>query len=154
MTRNVLITIILVLAFIGIADSWYLAESAFTGAALTCNIGAGLDGCNTVAQSPYSHLFGIPLAAYGFVFYCLTFVLSAVMLAAPALSLRRALYILSVIGAIASVIFIAIQGFLIHALCVYCLVSALISFVICYLARRIYKALASAAFPQPVVQPW
>lgn len=153
MTRNVLLALILVLAFVGIADSWYLAESAYTNTALTCNIAGALDGCNIVAQSPYSHLFGIPLGAYGFVFYCFIFVLAAVALVEPGLHARRGLYLFGIAGAIASALFIAIQALVIKALCVYCLGSAVIAFLVCYLAYRCYKTLPPAP-AQSVVKPW
>lgn len=116
------------LAIIGLADSWYLAETAMTDTPLTCDI-AGLTGCNTVAQSPYSQLFGIPLGVYGVLFYALLFLLVLAIIKWPRAQLERYLFLLTLAGALASVVFIFIQVFLIQALCVYCLVSALITFI-------------------------
>ena len=147
--RNLLLVLLIVLAFVGIADSAYLAQSAYTGTALTCNIG-GLDGCNTVAQSAYSHLFGIPVAVYGVIFYSLMFVLGAVALAQPGLHARRGLFVLGVIGAVASVAFIFVQAVLIEALCIYCLGSAVIAFLICWITY----ALRRQPIPVAVVEPW
>ena len=75
MHKNFLIGGLLVLSFLGIADSTYLSYTALTGSSLACSI-KGLDGCNVVAQSIYSHLFGIPLGVYGVIFYVLLFYFS------------------------------------------------------------------------------
>jgi uncharacterized membrane protein len=133
MARNTLIALILAFAFLGLADSWYLAESAASDTPLVCGPGV-LEGCNAVAQSPYSRLFGIPLGVYGVVFYGL-----AILLAAAALTLKikgTSFYLLVVTGAgaIASVAFLYVQFFLIKALCVYCLASAAFSFALVYLS--------------------
>lgn len=133
MTRPLL----LVLSFIGIADSWYLYQSAVTDTALSCDIGAGLNGCNIVAQSPYSQLFGVPLALYGVGFFALVFVFGALLYALPNPLLRKGLLAVSAIGAAASAVFLFIQFALIKALCIYCLLSAILSFTLLYLAWRL-----------------
>lgn len=132
MTSRVgLLTTLLVLAFLGIADAWYLALSAFEGAALVCDVGAALDGCNIVAQSPYSHLFGIPVALYGVIFYCVLFVLVAVLFVRTHHPLYQAVAALGVLGLAASIVFLLIQFVLIKAVCIYCIASAVIAGLIC-----------------------
>lgn len=138
MARSTLLTLILVLSLVGLADSWYLAESAVTDTPLVCGPGV-LEGCNAVAQSPYSKLFGIPLGLYGVVFYGLILVLSVVALKTSSHSVSRGLLLVSGVGALASVAFLYIQFFLIKALCMYCLLSAVISFVLCALAFYFFK---------------
>ena len=127
MNRSFLIAFVLILSFLGIADSWYLYQSAVTDTALTCDIGAGLDGCNIVAKSPYSHVFGIPLALFGVGFFALLF------------ALYKALYLLAVAGSLASLVFLALQFFVIKALCIYCIASAGTAFLILACARRLWK---------------
>lgn len=139
MQRPVLLALILALSFLGIADSWYLFQSAVTDTALTCDIGAGLDGCNIVAQSPYSQLLGIPLALYGVGFFALLFVVGAVLLMVQSRLLEKGLLALGAFGALASVVFVYIQFFLIKALCIYCLLSAAITFALFYIAWRLYR---------------
>jgi len=151
MARNTLIALILALAFLGIADSWYLAESAATDTPLVCGPGM-LEGCNAVAQSPYSQLFGIPLGVYGVVFYGL-----AMLLAAAALTMKirgTSFYLLVVTGAgaIASVAFLYVQFFLIKALCVYCLASAVFSFALVGLSWVLFSRERKLALA-PVVEP-
>jgi uncharacterized membrane protein len=152
MKTTALTVCVLVLSFIGIADAWYLAQSAYTGAPLLCNIGAELDGCNIVAQSAYSKLFGLPLALYGVFFYAFLFVLSALALARPRRAAFFSLYWLGIIGLVASFVFVGIQLSLIKAICVYCFGSALISFVIFACTFTLWKRMSRGR--EPVVMPW
>ena len=124
--KRVGVVFILVFAFLGIADSVYLAEHEASGAPLICNI-QSLSGCNTVASSQYSYLFGIPLAQYGVLFYGILFVLSALELAIFNRLLRRVLQGISIVGVLASLYFTFVQTFVIGAFCIYCLASAIIA---------------------------
>lgn len=135
MNRTLLLGGLIVLALFGIADSWYLYQSAVTDTALSCDIGAGLDGCNVVAQSAYSYLFGIPLALYGVGFFTVVFALAAALLVVSRRELYSALYALGIFGTFASLVFLFIQFALIKALCIYCIASALITFLMLYLAH-------------------
>jgi uncharacterized membrane protein len=126
MKRSTLFSVIGALSLLGLADAWYLAGAALTDTALTCNI-AGLNGCNVVAQSPYSHLLGVPLGVYGVVFYSVFLLLAIVALGKPGRKLNLALLALGTAGLLASAWFLYIQFALIKALCVYCLASAGIS---------------------------
>lgn len=129
MSRSLLAGLLAVLALIGIADAAYLSLHAATGAPLVCDIGAGLDGCNQVANSPYSQVAGIPLAYLGVLFYGLFFLLAlAAYMMPPRKGLYRTLAVLSVLSALASVAFLYIQFALIQAICIYCVLSAVLTF--------------------------
>lgn len=123
------VVLILLLAFAGLADSAYLAQHEANGIPLICDI-QNLSGCNVVAASQYSHLFGQPLSVYGVLFYSIIFVLAALELVIFDRFLRRVLQIISLIGVIASLCFSLIQIFLIGAFCIYCFASALIALLI------------------------
>jgi len=138
MNRPTLLAIVIALAFLGIADSWYLLQSAVTDTALTCDIGGVLDGCNIVAQSPYSRLLGFPLALYGVGFFALAFTIAAGIFVLAKRILYLALYALSWAGAAASVVFMVIQFALIKALCIYCLFSALAAFLLLLAAHLLW----------------
>jgi uncharacterized membrane protein len=138
MHTKILTVGLLILSFLGIADSTYLSYTALTNTALTCNI-KGLDGCNTVAQSVYSHLFGIPLALYGVVFYVLVFIFAAAALFWTRRFLTAGLATLGTLGLIASIIFELIQVVLIKAICIYCLGSAIISLFLCILGLLVWR---------------
>lgn len=127
---------ILILAFGGLADSAYLAQHEATGTPLLCNI-QNLSGCNIVAASQYSHLFGIPLAVFGVLFYSIIFVLAALEIVIFDRLLRRVLQVAALIGVAASLYFSLVQIFLIGAFCIYCIASALIALLILILASFI-----------------
>jgi uncharacterized membrane protein len=123
------VVVILVLAFCGLADSVYLAQHEISGTPLICNI-ENLDGCNIVTNSPYSYLFGVPLAEYGVLFYAILFVLAALELVLFDRLLRRVLQGVAIFCVLASLYFVSIQVFFIGALCIYCVASAVITFLI------------------------
>lgn len=134
--KRIWVVLILVLSFLGLADSLYLAQHEITGTPLLCNI-QNLTGCNTVANSPYSVILGIPLAEYGVLFYTILFVLAALELVLFDRLLRRILQGLSLVCLIASLYFLAIQIFLIGAFCIYCTASAIITLLVFIFATRI-----------------
>jgi uncharacterized membrane protein len=89
-------------------------------------------------------LFGIPLGVYGVVFYGLLFILTFLAQRVAVRFAHDALAGLATIGFIASVFFILIQIYLIKALCIYCLASAIISFLAFVLAFLVWKQFTPA----------
>ncbi len=140
------VLLILLFAFAGLADSAYLAQHETSGTPLICTI-ENLTGCNIVAQSPYSEVFGVPLAVYGILFYAIVFALAALELALFDRFLRRALQCLAVFGVLISLYSVALQIFIIQALCVYCLGSALLALGIGCIASLLEPLRGSAAAP-------
>jgi uncharacterized membrane protein len=138
MGRYLLIGFILVFAFLGIANSWYLAESSLTGKPLICNI-AGLGDCNKVAESEYSHVLGVPLSLYGVAFYTLLFVFSALLILIRTRPVYLSLMTFATLGFLASLYFMGLQLFVIKSICVYCLTSAILSALIFALALYLWK---------------
>ncbi len=130
------IVAILILAFCGIADSAYLTQQEVAGVPLICNI-ENLSGCNTVVASPYSHLLGIPLAYYGLGFYTLMFICAAFELVLIRVWLRRVLQGLAVFGMLVSLYSVYVQTFLVRALCVYCLISVVLTILVLIFASLI-----------------
>lgn len=129
MNRKLLVGLLVALSLIGIADSAYLSVHAAAGTPLVCDIGAGLDGCNQVANSPYSQILGIPLAYIGLAFYGIFFLITLAAYVLPAHKTHHiAITALSAAASLASVAFLYIQLALIQALCVYCVISALLTF--------------------------
>lgn len=142
---------ILVLAFLGIADSVYLAESKANNTPLICNI-QSLSDCNIVSASQYSYIFGIPIAEFGVVFYSILFVLAALELVLFNRVLRRILQGVSIIGFVASIYFTLIQTFVINAFCIYCLASAVISlfiFICAYFIEPLRRFIDKNSPPAP-----
>lgn len=147
MKRSTLLISVLVLAVLGIVDSAYLTHAAVTGSALACGI-SGLDGCNVVAQSTYSRVFGIPLAEYGLVFYGAVLLLAIMAFTRSSKLLHGALLLFGVVGALLSLYFIGVQVFAIKALCVYCLGSFALAVLIFAFTYVIWRRT-----PEPVAIP-
>jgi len=148
MRRTTLLILTAILSFLGIADAWYLAEHALTNTALYCGIGS-ISGCNTVAQSSYSHFFGIPLGVYGVVFYAVIFIATAFAFTHQARRLMQFLFLLGSIGILFSLYFMGLQLFVIDALCIYCLASFVFSvgiFITTFLLNR-----RAAPIPEPAM---
>jgi uncharacterized membrane protein len=127
--KRIGVVFILVFAFCGLADSIYLAQHEASGTPLICNV-QHLSDCNTVANSPYSYLFGIPLSEYGVLFYTILFVLAALELVLFDRLLRRVLQGVALVCLLSSIYFESVQVFFIGALCIYCLASAIITLII------------------------
>lgn len=115
----------LALALIGIADALYVAHGNYTGQPLWCPV---IDGCNTVLNSPYARVFGVPMSYFGFIYYLYMFGLAARLVFDPfsqGLRFRAALY--AGMGAASSMYFMYLQLGFIRELCSYCMISAVTS---------------------------
>jgi uncharacterized membrane protein len=150
--KRVGVVLILFFAFFGIADSAYLTQHELSGTPLLCNIG-NLSGCNVVASSQYSHIFGIPLAEFGILFYSVIFVLAALEIVLFDQLLRRALQALSLIGLLSSLYFTSVQIFLIGAFCIYCFASALSTLLIFIFASLLEPIRRRTSPAQPPASP-
>lgn len=130
------VALILLFAFLGLSDSIYIAQNEANNSPLICNV-QNLSGCNIVQASQYSHVFGISLAEYGVAFYAFIFVIAALELLVFDRFLRRVLQGAAIVGVIASAYFTFLEIFVIHALCIYCLVSAFIALLVLIFASLI-----------------
>lgn len=64
----------IVLALIGLAVSIYLTAYHYLGVRLVCSA-SGIIDCANVLNSPYAYAFGLPIAAYGIVFFVIELLL-------------------------------------------------------------------------------
>lgn len=131
-TRNyseTAITVILALALIGIADAFYDSYAIYNGQLLWCP--PPIDGCNTVAASPYARIFGVPLGYLGLAFYVAMLGLALWLRFA---SVPRALCWIALLytaaGLGASMYFFYVQRTYIHAFCIYCLISGILTLLL------------------------
>lgn len=135
--KRYIFIILLILAIAGIADAGYLTYEHYAHAVPTCTINRFLpmfSDCGAVLRSKYSILFGVPLALLGLIHYS---ILASVL--ALAIFTNKKLWwfwvlIEATAGAFASVYFMYLQIGVIGKLCLYCTLSALISFIIFSLA--------------------
>jgi uncharacterized membrane protein len=108
------------IAAIGIGVATYIAIADASGGAPTCLAGGG--GCETVASSSYSHLAGINVAVFGIVGYVL---LLGAALARGDIG-RFSGFVFSLVGFGFSVYLTYLELFTIHAICQWCVGSAVL----------------------------
>ena len=118
---------IALLALVGLFVALYLWLHALGfGGPLKCGTG----GCETVQASTYAVLFGVPVAFYGVVGYLAVLMVSLVALRPAALRNRRwsvVLVALSSVGFLFTVYLTYLELFVIHAICRWCVGSAVIT---------------------------
>jgi protein-disulfide isomerase/rhodanese-related sulfurtransferase len=115
----------LALGLLGLFDSLYLLWVYTSPSRPMVCLGTG---CDVVRASAYSHLWGMPVPVYGVVAYTsLVLLLLATTLAHPRLvpSLEYLVAGISGVGFLFSLYLTYLQGFVIHAWCAWCDVSAL-----------------------------
>jgi len=114
------------LALIGIADAFYDSYSIYNGQPLWCP--PPIDGCNIVANSPHALVFGVPLGYLGLIFYSYMAAVAALLIVDPtSRALAWGAVIYAMVGVLGSMYFMYVQFAFIHAFCIYCLVSALLT---------------------------
>ena len=133
----------IVLAIVGAADSLYLLIYKLTGAPQMC---LGNGGCHNVNFSPYSEIYGIPISAIGLVVYILMAVL---LLLEPRVKLLKEnnpllLFGMTLIGVAFSAYLTYLELYVIHAVCPFCVTSAItISLMFILAIIRLVKQTAS-----------
>jgi len=106
------------LATFGIGVATYIAIADSGGGTPVCI--AGAHGCQTVAESSYSHLLGIDVAGFGIAGYVL--LLACALLRGD--SARMAGFALSLVGFGFSLYLTYLELFTIDAICQWCVASA------------------------------
>jgi uncharacterized membrane protein len=112
------------LAVLGLGVATYITISDAGGGAPTCLAGGG--GCETVASSTYSHIVGVNVAVFGIVGYVL--LLAAAIL--PGDVGRFAGFTLALIGFGFSAYLTYVELGIIHAICQWCVSSAVLMTVL------------------------
>lgn len=129
---------IIALALVGFTDSAFLLAKRVSGAPIPCFI---TSGCDAVSKSPYSVLFGVPLAAWGVLFYLAIGFLALLYMDTKNLLVGKLLALATLLGFLSSAYFIYIQKFKIGAFCIYCILSAVVSALLFILGLMLYRRL-------------
>lgn len=114
-----------ILSLAGLGVAAYLTIAYFSGASLACgNVG----NCDYVTSSDYAKLLGIPISPLGFATYSALLLgsLAIVALEEPPALLRWGVLALAVVGVGFSIYLTIIELFVLHAICVYCVASAVL----------------------------
>ena len=118
---NWTIVVLLIASGVGFLDATYLSVKHFMGSMPICSV---LNGCEGVLTSSYSAVGLVPVALLGSIYYALIFVLTVAYI-----DLRRSEVIVAAawftaVGFTATLWFVYLQVFVIRALCLYCMLSA------------------------------
>ncbi|HEY2801744.1 MAG TPA: vitamin K epoxide reductase family protein [Chthoniobacterales bacterium] len=130
---NILLALI---ALCGLADALYLTVMHLTGDDAVCGSSAG---CSIVLGSVYASVGPIPTASFGVLAYFVVF--SAAICAA--FGYRRAWSVLVVAVAgmfLVTLGLIALQAFVLHAFCPFCLFSAALTFLLAGIVVAVWPA--------------
>jgi uncharacterized membrane protein len=140
-TDRTLRVAVAVLALAGLAIAGYLTWARYAHESVACPIGGG--GCETVQESSYAELAGIPVALLGLLLY-LT-VLGLVAWDSPAA--RQAVAALALAGTAFAVYLVVIQVAVIDAVCAWCLANDVVVVLLAVAATARLSSWGSAAAP-------
>jgi uncharacterized membrane protein len=124
--RPLVYWIVAVIALLGLADATFLTVAHLTGDDAVCG---SLAGCSAVLGSAYATTKGLPTAAFGAAAYFTVFGL-AILTAFGYSQLRRFLVLMVAAMFLASLYFLYLQAFVLHAFCPFCLFSAAMTFLL------------------------
>jgi uncharacterized membrane protein len=102
---------------IGLAIALYLSVVELGGGVPSCG---PLHGCETVAQSPYARIGGVPVAVFGVALSATLLALAVAWWRTDDLRLLAGHYALSLLGVVFEVYFTYVEVFVIGAVCVWC----------------------------------
>ena len=118
--------ITIILAIIGLADSIYLTAIKVTNTAAFCLPGIG--DCETVNNSRFSEIFGVPIALLGAFAYAVILLILYLDNKKSFFTANGGLLIfgISLAGVLYSAYLTYVEIAVIHAICPYCVVSAVV----------------------------
>ncbi|OHA01941.1 MAG: hypothetical protein A3H71_00290 [Candidatus Sungbacteria bacterium RIFCSPLOWO2_02_FULL_48_13b] len=125
---RVLIGFLIAVAIAGFLNALYLAVKFLQGVTPPCSL---LKGCDVVTASKYAEIGGIPIALIGAIFYAIVLGLLLAILHKP--EEKRLVAIFAILTGAAFLIslgLVYIQLFVLRAICLYCMFSALDSTIL------------------------
>lgn len=105
-----------IVALAGIAVAGYLSWAHYADSAVVCIAGGG---CETVQDSDYAAIAGVPVAVLGLIAYSV--ILALIVWDAPIARLSAAT--IALMGLLFGAYLLALQLFVIDAICVWCLAN-------------------------------
>jgi len=103
-------------------------QSKLFGSEILC----GVSSCGIVNNSNYSEILGIPVSAFGLLFYTGMAVLVV-------LKYRRLFFLGSIVGVLFSAYLTYLEAFVLHAWCQWCIMSAWIAFSLFVVGARVVR---------------
>ncbi|OGN05459.1 MAG: hypothetical protein A2746_00115 [Candidatus Yanofskybacteria bacterium RIFCSPHIGHO2_01_FULL_44_22] len=133
---NWIIFALIAVSVVGLADSSYLTAKHYLGSPINCSI---FNGCEAVTASPYSVVLGVPVALWGVSYYFFFLLLAILYVDSKNEKTLEFTARFSIVGIVASAWFLFLQIFIIKALCLYCLISAVSSTTLFILGLTVLK---------------
>ncbi len=118
----------------GIIDAAYLTYQHYAGIVPPCTVSIIPLDCGKVLGSIYATFAGIPIALFGVFHYILLSIVIILALLTGKRIFHTAAFLLSCVGLLVSLYLSFIMFFLLKAVCIYCLASAINSLIIFTLA--------------------
>lgn len=112
------------LALAGYADATYLTVKHLYRADAGCLLS---DGCDTVLNSEFSTIFGIPLAFLGYAYYLICVIGITAYMQTGKAKILSGLFLINLSGFAFSLWLVYLQAFVLNAFCTWCLFSAAVS---------------------------
>jgi uncharacterized membrane protein len=100
----------------GVTVAGYLTWAHYGSGSVVCPVGGG---CETVQESEYAEIAGVPVAVLGLIGYVV--LLALIVWDAP--SARLAAATLALVGLLFSIYLLIVQAFVLEAFCVWCLAN-------------------------------
>ncbi len=125
-----------VFSLLGFLDAAYLTVKHYLGTPIPCSL---LQGCEKVTTSQYATIGGVPVALFGAVYYLFVFILTVIYFDTGKTRILSFLGRFSFFGFLASAYFLYLQFFVIGAICVYCIGSALTSTILFVLGLLVLR---------------
>jgi len=120
---NTLAIVMLVAALVGFTDAAFLTAEHVRGVIPPCT----LSSCEQVLNSRFAAIGTVPVSAVGILFYGALIVLLVMYFDSWDRRLLHGVSWLTVAGFLGTIYFVSVQVFILHAICEYCMVSALAS---------------------------
>jgi len=136
LTRNNLSITCLVLSFTGFLDATYLTVLHYKNAFPPCTV---THGCETVLNSQYSVVLGIPISLLGSLFYLLVMFFALAVLLDKRKIFAHGLFLTAFSGLFISAVLFFVQFFILKVFCQYCLLSEAVSLVIFIVCSLLYS---------------
>lgn len=113
------------LALLGLLDSLYLSWVKLAGATASCS---GIGGCESVNNSRYAEIYGVPVAVLGAGLYGLVLVLLSLegRLLEGRETIKMVVFGLSLGGVLYSAYLTYVEVAVLRAICPFCVVSAIV----------------------------
>jgi len=123
----------ILLSVVGFADSFYLTLQHYQNKIPPCSVGS----CETVLTSGYATIGPIPISLIGLGYYLVILLCLLALMTTGHQRWLKFFRIIVTLGFLVTLGLIGIQFFILHAICIYCMVSAGTTILLFIVSRMI-----------------